>query len=176
MRNLGGASLLAALAMMTAACSAGVQGTDNASMATALDGQSGVGGNAVSPSGVSLRTPSPDDIRDARPGYPLQGVRIPTPSDTRTAYYLLRHRAAANGEVVAIIRHELGDKISYARVAADCRRGLFHVLGVGDTRGRAEANNAKDGPLRATTGKPLRAEMLRFICEKEGTPVALPAS
>ena len=32
MRNLGGASLLAALAMMTAACSAGVQGTDNASM------------------------------------------------------------------------------------------------------------------------------------------------
>lgn len=173
MRNLGGASLLAALAMMTAACSAGVQGTDNASMANALEGQ---GGNGASPGGVSLRTPSPDDIREARAGYPLQGVRIPTPSDTRTAYYLLRHRAAANGEVVAIIRHELGDRISYARVGADCRRGLFHVLGVGDTRGRAEANTAKDGPLRATTGKPLRAEMLRFICEKEGTPVQPPAA
>ena len=47
MRNLGGASLLAALAMMTTACSAGVQGTDNASMVNALDGQGG-GGNAES--------------------------------------------------------------------------------------------------------------------------------
>lgn len=176
MRNLRGASLAAALAMMTAACSAGVQGSDNASMANALEAQGGVDTNGAAPGGVSLRTPAPDDIREARAGYPLQGVRIPTPSDTKTAYYLLRHRAAANGEVVAIIRHELGRTISYARVGADCQRGLFHVLGTGDTRGHAEANNAKDGPLRATTGKPLRAEMLRFICEKEGTPVPAAAS
>jgi len=171
-RNLGGASLLAALAMMTAACSAGVQGTDNASMANALDGQGGVGDDAASPSGVSLRTPSPDDIRDARPGYPLQGVRIPTPSDTRTAYYLLRHRAAANGEVVAIIRHELGDKISYARVAADCQRGLFHVLGVAARRSLVETTIAYDGRLRPIEGLPLREELATYVCKRSNIPLA----
>ncbi|TKD50854.1 hypothetical protein [Sphingomonas baiyangensis] len=123
------------------------------------------------PGNVSLRNlVETDKAAEARAGYRLQGDLMPTPSDTQSRYYLLRNRTTPLGTVVAIIRQERGDRIAYARAELDCEDRLFHVLGVGSTRGEAEADIAYDGPLRPTTGLPLREEMGRFVCQAAGKP------
>lgn len=109
-----------------------------------------------------------DEAAQARDGYRLEGDLMATPSDTQSRYYLLRNRTTPTSTVVAIIRQERGDRIAYARAEVNCGERLFHVLGVGSSRGEAEADIAYDGPLRPTEGLPLRAEMGRVVCEAAG--------
>ncbi len=98
--------------------------------------------------------------------YPLEGVEIPTPSDAQSRYEVLRQRRTAGGTIIAILRQQRGDRFVYARTELDCERNLFHVVGVADTRAKVETNVAHDGPLRPTTGLPLRQELSRFICAR----------
>ncbi|KQM36133.1 hypothetical protein [Sphingomonas sp. Leaf10] len=98
--------------------------------------------------------------------YPLEGTVIPTPSDDQSRYELLRQRKTAAGTTIAILRQQRGDRFVYARTELDCDRNLFHVVGVADTRAHVETNVAHDGPLRSTSGLPLRQELSRFICQR----------
>lgn len=102
--------------------------------------------------------------------YPLEGVVIPTPSDTQSRYEVLRQRRTAAGTIIAILRQQRGDRFVYARTELDCDRNLFHVVGVADTRAHVETNVAHDGPLRPTSGLPLREELSRFICARASAP------
>lgn len=121
---------------------------------------------------VSLRNLVDSEVAgDPRPGYVLEGDLIPTPSDARSRYYLLRSRATPTGTRIAILRQEKGDRIAYSRNELDCGNRLFHVLGVGNTRGGAEADIVYDGPLRPIVGLPLRQELAGYICEEAGTPL-----
>lgn len=105
--------------------------------------------------------------------YPIEGRLIPTPSDRKTQYYLLRHRIPmATGTVVALIREETGDKAAYARVEVDCGKRLFRIAGVANRRSFAETSFKSDGPLRPLNGFPLRQEIATFVCERQGTPLA----
>ncbi|SOB86967.1 hypothetical protein SAMN06297144_2086 [Sphingomonas guangdongensis] len=108
-----------------------------------------------------------------RPSYPIEGDLIPTPSDQRTRYYLLQHRRPIlAGTVVALLREEKGNKAAYARVEIDCAKRLFHIVGVGNRRAFAETSFKRDGPLRSMAGFPLREEIARYVCERQGTPLA----
>lgn len=108
----------------------------------------------------------------ARSGYRLEGDLVPTPSDRQSQYFLLRQRRAIGGNIVAIIRQERGERIAYARTETDCAQRRFHILGVGSSRADAEVDMTADGPLRSIAGLPLREELARYICEREGTPLA----
>jgi hypothetical protein len=122
---------------------------------------------------ITLRNLVDSDVAgDPRPGYVLEGELVPTPSDRQSRYYLLRSRQTPTGTRIAILRQEKGERIAYSRNEIDCGRRLFHVLGVGDTRGGAEADIVYDGPLRSVAGLPLREELADYICEKAGTPLA----
>jgi hypothetical protein len=108
-----------------------------------------------------------------RESYPIEGDLIPTPSDTRTRYYLLRHRAPVlSGTVIALLREERGKVAAYARVEIDCAKRLFHIVGVGNRRAFAETSFKRDGPLRPIDGYPLRREIAAFVCDRHGTPLA----
>lgn len=102
--------------------------------------------------------------------YPLEGVEIPTPSDPQSRYEVLRQRKTAAGTIIAILRQQRGDRYVYARTELDCERNLFHVVGVADTRAHVETNVAHDGPLRPTSGLPLRQELSSFICQRASAP------
>lgn len=102
----------------------------------------------------------------------LKGTVIPTPSDTRSTYYLLRERRAIGGNIIAILREERGDRIVYARAEVDCVQRRFHILGVGSSRATAEVARTPDGPLRSMEGLPLRQDLGVFICARSGTPLA----
>lgn len=122
---------------------------------------------------VSLRNLTDQVSAPAQKGYVLQGDLIPTPSDTRSKYYLLRTRQPLlHGSRIALLRQEAGSRVAYARVEVDCSRRLFHVLGVGNRRSFAETSIAYDGPLRSIEGLPLRQELARFVCASAGTPLA----
>lgn len=132
----------------------------------------GPAAESVDGNGVSMRNLAATEVAgEARAGYVLDGDLMPTPSDTRSKYFLLRQRTTPSGTRVAVIRQEQGDRIAYVRAEVDCGRRLFHVLGVGDSRGEAEATIAYDGPLRPVAGLPLRAEMASYVCDKGGTPL-----
>lgn len=102
----------------------------------------------------------------------VQGDLIPTPSDEKSRYYLLRQRRAVSGNIIAILRQERGDRVAYARVEADCSGRLFHILGVGASRRSVEVDMTTDGPLRPIAGLPLRIELARFVCARGDTPLA----
>lgn len=102
----------------------------------------------------------------------LKGTQIPTPSDTRSDYFLLRQRTGATGTIVAILREERGNRVAYARTELDCRQRLFHIVGVAPSRRTVEVATAHDGPLRSIEGLPLRADLAQFICAQAGTPLA----
>lgn len=102
--------------------------------------------------------------------YPLEGVEIPTPSDPQSRYEVLRQRKTAAGTIIAILRQQRGDRYVYARTELDCERNLFHVVGVADTRAHVETHVAHDGPLRPTSGLPLRQELSSFICQRASAP------
>ncbi|GGB33946.1 hypothetical protein GCM10011380_24240 [Sphingomonas metalli] len=146
-----------ATGLMLAACSAG---SDTAER---------MNGN-----GVSLRNLADTEVaRDAAErDFRLQGDLIPTPSDTRSRYFLLRERKALGGTIIAILRQEQGSRVAYARAEVDCGKRLFHVLGVGPSRASAEVAIAHDGPLRPIAGLPLREELAGYVCERSGTPLA----
>ncbi|MBD8677620.1 hypothetical protein [Sphingomonas sp. CFBP 13720] len=97
----------------------------------------------------------------------LEGTVIPTPSDPKSRYELLRQRRTVAGTTIAILRQQRGERVAYARTELDCDRQLFHVVGVADTRVRVETDTAHDGPLRSTEGLPLRQELSRFICARQ---------
>ncbi|WP_156460574.1 hypothetical protein [Sphingomonas sp. Leaf407] len=122
---------------------------------------------ATGDNGVSLRNLVDTPIAgDGAERYKLEGVAIPTPSDPRSRYELLRQRRTAAGTTIAILRQQRGSKVAYARTELDCEQGLFHIVGVADTRAHVETYTAHDGPLRPTEGMPLRQELSRFICER----------
>lgn len=122
---------------------------------------------------VVLRNLAESEVAAPRPErLKIVGERIPTPSDSRSDYYLLRHQTTLAGTSIAIIRQELGDRVAYARTEVDCERRLFHVVGVASTRGRVESDVAHDGPLRSIHGMPLREELARYVCDRSGTPLA----
>lgn len=117
---------------------------------------------------VNLRELAATNISNpAPPELKIPGVLIPTPSDTRSKYFLLRQRPTVIGQTIAIIRQELNGRVAYARLELNCERRLMHVVGVADTRARVETNVAYDGPLRPVVGLPLRGEMLDFICGRQ---------
>lgn len=127
---------------------------------------------AVPENGVSLRNLADTDVAgEAGRGHLPGGELMATPSDPASEYYLLYQRRTPTGTVVAVIRQERGDRVAYARTEADCSRRLFHVLGVGDTRGEAEALIAHDGPLGPVAGLPLREEMATAVCGRAGMPL-----
>ena len=145
--------------------------------ALALAACSGAPGNQSEQfdgNGVSLRNLAETDV--ARPAdsrtFELKGSLVPTPSDTRSIYFLLRQRTNVGGTIIAIVREERGQRVAYARTEIDCGRRLFHVLGVGSTRADAEVAIAYDGPLRPIVGLPLRQELAGYICAQAGTPLA----
>jgi hypothetical protein len=104
--------------------------------------------------------------------YKIQGELIPTPSDDKSQYYLLRQRKTMAGTNIAIMRQERGDKVAYARTEVDCGQRLFHVVGVANSRIRVESDAHHDGPLRSIEGLPLRQELANYVCQKSGTPLA----
>jgi hypothetical protein len=130
--------------------------------------------NQMDGNGVSLRNLTDTEVaREAGDRqFRLQGTAIPTPSDTRSRYFLLRERQAIGGNIIAILREERGDRIAYARVEVDCGGRLFHVLGVGPSRAAVETARAADGPLRPIAGLPLRQDLASFICQRSNTPLA----
>lgn len=154
----GTAALIAAATL--AACSPGAGGGDDM-----VDAE----GN-----GVSLRNliDGPAARQAGDRAFRVQGTLVPTPSDTRSRYFLLRERRAVTGNIIAILREERGDRIAYARTEVDCAGRLFHVLGVGPSRAAVETARSPDGPLRPVAGLPLRQDLARFICERSGTPLA----
>ncbi len=118
--------------------------------------------------GVSLRNLVDTPVAgDGTERYRLEGTVIPTPSDPNSRYELLRQRRTAAGTTIAILRQQRGDRFAYARTELDCAAGLFHIVGVADTRAHVETYTAHDGPLRPTKGLPLREELSRFICARE---------
>jgi hypothetical protein len=150
------ATMTAITLLLLAACSGGVSDEPRSE------------GNAV-----ALRNLVETEVAaPAKAGYTLQGDLIPTPSDPRSRYFLLRQRRAIGGNIVAILRQERGDRIAYARTETDCAQRRFHVLGVGGSRGDAEVDRTMDGPLRPIAGLPLREELARYVCERAGTPLA----
>lgn len=124
---------------------------------------------------VSLRHLTETSVAaPARDHYTIHGDLIPTPSHPDASFYLLRQRQPMlTGTIVAILREERAGKIAYARVEVDCAKRLFHVLGVGNRRSFAELAIAQDGPLRPIEGLPLRQELSSFVCQKNGTPLAI---
>lgn len=129
--------------------------------------------DAIDGNGVSLRNLGESEVAAPPPDrYTVQGRLIPTPSDTRSRYFLLRDRTAIGGTTIAIIRQEHAGRVAYARTEVDCGRRLFHVLGVAPNRALAETEVAHDGPLRPIAGLPLRQELATYVCEKAGTPLA----
>lgn len=123
--------------------------------------------------GVSLRNLTASNVAVPAEGREMRvkGTVIPTPSDTRSTYYLLRERRAVGGTIIAILREERDGRIAYARTEIDCTKRLFHVLGVGPSRASAEIQTASDGPLRSMDGLPLRQELGGYICQRAGTPL-----
>ncbi len=118
--------------------------------------------------GVSLRNLVDTEVAgNGIERYKLEGTAIPTPSDPNSRYELLRQRRTAAGTTIAILRQQRGDRVAYARTELDCAAGLFHIVGVADTRAHVETYTAHDGPLRPTTGMPLRQELSRFICQRQ---------
>jgi hypothetical protein len=112
-----------------------------------------------------------------RANYQIEGDLIPTPSDSRTRYYLLSQRSPLlAGTVIAVLREERGDKAAYARVEVACDKRQFHIVGVGNRRSFAETSVTRDGPLRSIESFPLRQEIAAFVCDKHGTPLAAPAA
>ncbi|WP_315760632.1 hypothetical protein [Sphingomonas sp. Y38-1Y] len=121
---------------------------------------------------VVLRNLADTEVAAPRPEHlKIVGQLIPTPSDSQSRYYLLRHRTTLVGTSIAIMRQEKGDRVAYARTEVDCARRLFHVVGVASTRGRVESDVAHDGPLRSIHGLPLREELAAYVCERSGTPL-----
>ncbi len=119
--------------------------------------------------GVSLRNLVDTEVAgNGIERYKLEGTAIPTPSDPNSRYELLRQRRTAAGTTIAILRQQRGDRVAYARTELDCAANLFHIVGVADTRAHVETYTAHDGPLRPTTGMPLRQELSRFICQRQG--------
>lgn len=144
---------LGAAALMLSACGGG--GTDT----PAVNEQAAT---------VNLRELATTNVAHAAPdSFKIEGTRIPTPSDTRSRYFLLRQRPTVIGQTIAIIRQEMGDRVAYARLELNCEKRLMHVVGVADTRARVETSVSYDGPLRPIDGKPLRGEMLDFICKRQ---------
>lgn len=122
---------------------------------------------------VSLRTLADQTSSPAKDGYVLQGDLIPTPSDPKARYFLLRTRKPLLQEShIALLRQEVGSRVAYARVELDCAKRLFHVLSVGNRRSMAETSVAYDGPLRSIEGLPLRQDIAAFVCKSAGTPLA----
>ena len=139
----------------------------------ACTGADQVDSSASATGTVSLRRLTEVTYAPAQEDYPLQGRLIPTPSDPKSRYYLLRKRRPLLSDAhIAIIRKESGPRIAYARVEVDCGKRLFHVLGVGNRRSFAETSTAYDGPLRSIDGLPLREELATFVCDASETPLA----
>lgn len=148
-----------AMGVMTGALMLSACGTSDAS--------SNDGGTVV------LRNLAETEVAALKPArLDIVGDLIPTPSDKRSNYYLLRHRSTLAGTSIAIIRQEHDNRVAYARTEVDCEKRLFHVVGVAPTRGRVESDVAHDGPLRSIHGMPLREELARYVCERSGTPLA----
>lgn len=142
-------------------------------LCTTACSNTGADGNAHAAEAVDLRNLTEEVSAPAQPGYVLQGDLIPTPSDTRAKYYLLRSREPLlSGSRIALLRQEVGPRIAYARVEVDCARRLFHVLSVGNRRSFAETSIAYDGPLRPIDGLPLRQELASYVCKTAGTALA----
>lgn len=150
------------LMMTIAACGAAPGDADRA-----------VGSEAPENAGVSLRNLADTEVAAPAPDrFTVRGRPIPTPSDTRSRYVLLRNRAAIGGTVIAIIRQERDGRVAYARAEVDCDRRLFHVLGVASSRALVETHVDHDGALRSIAGLPLRQELATFVCQAAGTPLA----
>ena len=91
-----------AMGVMTGALLLGACGTSDAS--------SNDGGTVV------LRNLAETEVAAPKPAkLDIVGDLIPTPSDTRSDYYLLRHRSTLAGTSIAIIRQEHDDRVAYAR-------------------------------------------------------------
>ncbi|WP_448502017.1 hypothetical protein [Sphingomonas sp.] len=121
-------------------------------------------------SNVTIRNLVGTDLAGPPRPDPIEGDLIPTPSDADSQYYLLRARTTPLGNVIASIRQERGERVAYVQAELNCEKQLFHVLGAGPTRGKAEAHGVYDGPLRPTEGMPLRQEMARFVCGAANKP------